>query len=68
MTNLSGLESESDTSEVPILIIFTGFVLTDVQDETKVSVSDLGKTVVVALSSSVLHDVQVKEMLRHCLS
>ena len=68
MTHLSGLESESDMSEVPILIIFTGFVLTAVQDETKVSVSDLGKTVVVALSSSVLHDVQVKEMLRHCLS
>ena len=67
MTHLSGLESESDMSEVSILIIFTGFVLTDVQDETKVSVSDLGKTGVVALSSSVLHDVQVKEMLRHCL-
>ena len=27
MTHLSGLESESDMSEVPILIIFTGFVL-----------------------------------------
>ena len=55
-------------SEVPILIIFTGFVLTDVQDEAKLSVSDLGKTDVLALPSSVLHDVQVKEMLRHCLS
>ena len=68
MTHLSGLESESDMSEVPILIIFTGFVLTDVQDEAKLSVSDLGKTDVLALPSSVLHDVQVKEMLRHCLS
>ena len=68
MTHLSGLESESDMSEVPILNIFTGFVLTAVQDQTKVSVTELGKTGVVAVSTSVLHEIQVKEMLRHCLT
>ena len=61
MTHLSGLESESDTSEVPILIIFTGFVLTDLQDDTKVSASLLGMSGVVALSSDVFHDVQVRK-------
>ena len=61
MTHLSGLESKSDMSEVSILIIFTGFVLTDLQDDTKVSASLLGMSGVVALSSDVFHDVQVRK-------
>ena len=62
MTHLSGLESESDMSEVPISAIVTGCLLTNVKDETKSSVkAGLGETGVVAVSASVLHEIQVRE-------
>ena len=61
MTHLSGLESESETSEVPIHSFAQVFVLTNLQDEIKVSASHLGMTGMVALSSGVLHDMQVRE-------
>ena len=61
MNHLSGLESESETSEVPIQTFAEVFVLTNLQDEIKVSTSHLGMKGMVALSSGVLHEMQVRE-------